>query len=92
MLTTISVHEHQLLTSKRTYLDKAMNHIEAAMKLLSPYAVEGVLKSLSYQYLVSAIGKLRMAEWELEEAENCVGEDPDENRISGYRDDYDKLY
>ena len=92
MFTTIPAHEYQLLISKRTYFDKARNNINAAMKLLFSYDVERGFKSLGYQYLVSAIGKVRMVEWELREAENCVEEDPDEDGTLGYRDNYDEWY
>jgi len=59
------------------------------MKLLSSYAAEGVFKSLSYQDLVSAVGKLRVAESRLWEAEYCVKENSDEDRMLGYR--YERL-
>jgi hypothetical protein len=60
------------------------------MKLLSPYAVEGVFKSLSYQDLISAIGRLRVAGWKVMKFKYCVEENSDDDSTLGYRDGYDE--
>lgn len=83
---------HKLFISKRTYLDKARNHVNAEIKLPSPYAIEGVFKSLSYQDAASTMGKLRMAEWGLGKAGNCVEQGPSEDRTLGYRDNHNEWH